>query len=327
MVNYEPADKMVCPECGHVFQGNGWAGIDAHWRSKHEEVMPFEEAWPLLRYGEYTSQGKKEIKGSVTLENKNYPRVVAIDPAPAKPSTVFDGTCFTHMPAPELRDYLKRISHEPGTLVCWDAPLTGPADVVRAGSTRYDFTKRPIERFFSSKQTGFKAPTGISVLGYAACPHWTITRSLLGLPRVGAFDAPDSRLPFGLVTQMGDLDAGRPSVVEIHPALAAWLWCRHDRPEGASWSYKGSTDPERERRVRTEMWDIIRKRADVAADLPQPETDDEFDAAVGFVLGAMLMRDQAHASGRCTILGNARDGAWLVPCVPKLVATWDRWPD
>jgi len=28
-----------CPECGHVFQGNGWDGIDAHWRAKHEHVM------------------------------------------------------------------------------------------------------------------------------------------------------------------------------------------------------------------------------------------------------------------------------------------------
>ena len=34
-----------CPECGHVFQGNGWDGIDAHWRSKHEDVMPYEEFW------------------------------------------------------------------------------------------------------------------------------------------------------------------------------------------------------------------------------------------------------------------------------------------
>lgn len=45
--------KKVCPECGHVFKGNGWDGIDAHWRSKHEDVMPYEEAWPLLRDERY----------------------------------------------------------------------------------------------------------------------------------------------------------------------------------------------------------------------------------------------------------------------------------
>ena len=48
--------QKVCPECGHVFQGNGWDGVDAHWRSKHENIMPYEEAWPLLRDGKYMAQ-------------------------------------------------------------------------------------------------------------------------------------------------------------------------------------------------------------------------------------------------------------------------------
>ncbi|WP_208976413.1 hypothetical protein [Polycladidibacter hongkongensis] len=55
--NYGPIvperGKKVCPECGHVFQGNGWDGIDAHWRAKHEDVMPYEQAWPLLKEGHY----------------------------------------------------------------------------------------------------------------------------------------------------------------------------------------------------------------------------------------------------------------------------------
>ena len=38
----------VCPECGHIFQGNGWDGIDAHWRAKHEQVMPYIEFWNSL---------------------------------------------------------------------------------------------------------------------------------------------------------------------------------------------------------------------------------------------------------------------------------------
>lgn len=35
----------VCPICGHVFQGNGWDGIDAHWRARHEEIIPYEQFW------------------------------------------------------------------------------------------------------------------------------------------------------------------------------------------------------------------------------------------------------------------------------------------
>jgi hypothetical protein len=43
----------VCPECLHVFQGNGWDGIDAHWRAHHEDVMRYEDAWPLIKVGQY----------------------------------------------------------------------------------------------------------------------------------------------------------------------------------------------------------------------------------------------------------------------------------
>lgn len=47
------SETKVCPECGHVFKGNGWDGIDAHWKLRHDAVMPYEEAWPLLKGGTY----------------------------------------------------------------------------------------------------------------------------------------------------------------------------------------------------------------------------------------------------------------------------------
>jgi hypothetical protein len=44
--------KKVCPVsgCGHVFQGKGWDGIDAHWRAKHEKDLDisYEEFWSNL---------------------------------------------------------------------------------------------------------------------------------------------------------------------------------------------------------------------------------------------------------------------------------------
>lgn len=45
--------QKTCPICGHRFKGNGWDGIDAHWRSRHEEILPYERAWPLIRSGRY----------------------------------------------------------------------------------------------------------------------------------------------------------------------------------------------------------------------------------------------------------------------------------
>jgi hypothetical protein len=49
----------MCPECQHQFLGKGFDGIDAHWRSKHEEIMPYSEAWPLIKSGSYRSLGAK----------------------------------------------------------------------------------------------------------------------------------------------------------------------------------------------------------------------------------------------------------------------------
>ena len=46
--------RSTCPECGHRFKGSGFDGIDAHWRSKHEDVMPYKEAWPLIKSGSYS---------------------------------------------------------------------------------------------------------------------------------------------------------------------------------------------------------------------------------------------------------------------------------
>ena len=40
-----------CPACGHLFMGAGWGGIDAHWKAQHEHIMPYKEAWPLIKEG------------------------------------------------------------------------------------------------------------------------------------------------------------------------------------------------------------------------------------------------------------------------------------
>lgn len=40
-----------CPECGHLFRGKGWGGMDAHWRANHEAIMPYKEAWEIIKAG------------------------------------------------------------------------------------------------------------------------------------------------------------------------------------------------------------------------------------------------------------------------------------
>ncbi len=45
--------SKICPECDHVFQGKGWDGIDAHWKANHAHIMRYEQAWPLIKSGNY----------------------------------------------------------------------------------------------------------------------------------------------------------------------------------------------------------------------------------------------------------------------------------
>ena len=43
--NISEKQPRICPVCAHVFQGNGWDGIDAHWRAHHDQLMPYGEFW------------------------------------------------------------------------------------------------------------------------------------------------------------------------------------------------------------------------------------------------------------------------------------------
>jgi hypothetical protein len=62
--------RKVCPECGHRFRGNGWDGIDAHWKSKHENVLPYTKAWPLIQAGKYDSPEREDIEDIFIAEKR-----------------------------------------------------------------------------------------------------------------------------------------------------------------------------------------------------------------------------------------------------------------
>ncbi|HEY5793717.1 MAG TPA: hypothetical protein VIU82_01785 [Bosea sp. (in: a-proteobacteria)] len=46
-----PPTAKSCPECGHAFRGGTWGGIDAHWKALHGEIMPYKDAWPIIKAG------------------------------------------------------------------------------------------------------------------------------------------------------------------------------------------------------------------------------------------------------------------------------------
>lgn len=244
-------------------------------------------------------------------------RIVGIDPAPAKPSTIFDGTCFRQLGPGELRTFVRDLGAGTGcTLVCWDAPLTGPRHP--GGEIgEHDFTTRVIEQFFTREIHGWKTPRGISVRGYAGCPHWTLGRAVLGLPRVGAFDLPESQLPLRLV---GEPPCAGANVVEVHPALALWLWCREQWPEKQPWTYKHDVA------VRAEMVEILlagphaRRFATCFEASGWEDDDDHLDAAVAWVLGCAWVAGDA-----VEVLGNEHSGSFLLPRETRMQAAFARF--
>ncbi len=75
------------------------------------------------------------------------------------------------------------------------------------------------------------------------------------------------------------------------------------------------------------MWEIILGRSGFEDDVLRPETDDEFDVAIGYILGKLFNLDGDQGPRRSLILGDREHGAFLLPNLPGLVDAWIRWKE
>lgn len=162
---------------------------------------------------------------------------------------------------------------------------------------------------------------------------------VLGLPKVGPHSAAHVDLPFRLVTtneQLAKTDK-RASVVEVHPAVAIWLWYigADRRPE--DWSYKNikvkkktsenesKTDfQQRSKRIREGRvlahWKAVSEIANVPKHVPTPKNDDELDAII-----AWLLADRWISGKGVVLLGNQKTGCFLVPKIDALLEAFGRF--
>jgi hypothetical protein len=221
-------------------------------------------------------------------------RVIGIDPAPKNDATIYDGHDWSTCKAQELPDYIHRLSKgQDDLLVCWDAPLTagkeGPPGC---------YYVRQIEKFFNP-------PRGISVQAYAGCPHWAVTQAAVGLPRLGKFNC--NNIPLKLCVS-GECPQTGKNIVEVHPAVAIWLWCKASYTTG-SWEYKENKE------TVAKLWkelteSIAREKYLYQSGRQAPANDDELDAYVAWLLGTKW-----QAKDGVVLLGNADTGSFLVPDV------------
>ncbi len=261
---------------------------------------------------------------------------IGCDVGSGKGAHLFDGGSAVEERNPQqLDEYLVLRRSRSDVLIAWDSPLTGPCDPDKPLVRGQDLTQRPIETFFRSGE--WKAPKGISVLPYCGCSHWTLSMRVLGLPKVGPYSTGYAELPFRLVSsreQLAKTDE-RASVVEVHPAVAIWLWYRAANRTPAAWSYKGikveriKDEPDaqfrqRAKQVRTQRvlthWQEVCNNVDGAKELPTPTNDDELDAIV-----AWLLADRWITGSGVVLLGNQKSGCFLVPKIDALLEAFARF--
>lgn len=220
-------------------------------------------------------------------------KVIGIDPAPSKKSTICDGQHFLQKSPEDLKCYLQELQSNANDkiLICWDAPLS-------FGDNKSNFYTRKIESFFNNPS---RLPKGISVQGFAGCPHWAISQHLLGYPKIGDFDH-GAKPPFGLVFER---EAITKSVTEVHPGLAIWVWLKDVRELNENWLYKKNSTTRTN--IESALGKLFPKDKQV---IDQIENDDHLDAYVAWKLGRVWIDDEGKT---VRILGNTRLGSFLLP--------------
>lgn len=236
-------------------------------------------------------------------------KIIGIDPAPTKKSTVYDGNKFVDYDYKELKEYLEELNQSSeGILICWDAPLSFSLDC------ETPFSKRIIEKFFSRKE-GYKTPEGISIMGYSTCPHWMISQYLLGYPKINSIDA-NSIDPFNLVFKNSNL-VGKKSITEVHPALALWLWCKQGTTR-KNWTYK------KDDKVFNALKDILISKGIVSVEKAKYiDNDDKLDAYIAWKLGELWVTN----NDQVIILGDNKTGSLLLPKNENVIRGFNKFKE
>lgn len=241
-------------------------------------------------------------------------QIIGIDIAPGKKSTIYDGNCYHHMSADTLNNYLISLQNDKNktVLLCWDAPLTGPQTTTRDNYIfrSGDFTKRIIEKEY------FNVPKGISVMGYASCPHWTITKFLTGYPIIGDYCLKEN-LPFTLVTnEETQIENGKKYIAEVHPALSIWLLMKDTVAEGYNWIYKDMNVSELNSfsvDFNATLMAILPKESNEKIVMTTPQNDDELDAYAAWLMGYLWINKINLNNFSIKLVGSKESGCIILP--------------
>jgi len=220
--------------------------------------------------------------------------VLGIDPAPAKQSVVFDGKRFYHFTPKELKEYIDilTIQEEP-LFVAWDAPLSAAL-----GEDDFSLTIRRIERFFNRNGRWAKEmfiPEGISTLGFASCPHWSISQYIFGYPAINVNYHNGMKFELVMDNEVPFQERAGHFITEIHPALSMWILLKESIDDplfNDSWKYKGDSSKSTKKRshiIVEHLFTLAITQEYIDTSKISISMDDELDAFVCWLMGRALV--------------------------------------
>jgi len=189
--------------------------------------------------------------------------VVGVDPAPSKGLCVyaynpqdasntnagFDRHYKATCGALALREFSQKVNElaeAHSVLICWDAPLTMPANFNEREIERKAKPKKPDKM---NKDEWASAKRNLaSVLPAAGCSHWVITQKVLGFPGFDNKQLGNALLNAKLIFDTSEIKSPGIFATEVHPALAIQIALGQDtideldkggKLSGTGWSYKG----------------------------------------------------------------------------------------
>jgi len=221
----------------------------------------------------------------VSRDTKQW-RVIGIDPAPTKPTVLYDGNIFSSVKPPKIREYIVDVAQKStSVLIAWDAPLSF------ANTNFYD---RPVDKavraWIKAKITGRRVSAkAINARCFAGLPHWAISCFTLGLP----FGQPLCGLALlPSIPTEGQIGL---FAIEVHPAVAM----------GAKWISRQFRDPFPCYKKNPTACAKIARRLGFPRDAGK--NDDNLDAYVAYWLGQLFL------SGEASWLGDPATGGYVLP--------------
>lgn len=238
-------------------------------------------------------------------------KIIGIDPAPSKDTVIYDGRKFRIIKVKNLKRFISCMEKlYEDIFICWDAPLSAATS-----KGCFNLYERNIEKFFNrqtKKNKSFTIPQGISTLGYAGCPHWTISQYIFGYPVLNyEFTKP---LKYTLVSSQSDIANKGLYITETHPALSMWIWAKNSHII-KSWLYKHNSKKVDQR---VEMIQNIIEDLETRLDIRIPKDEilldtkhmsDKLDAYICWLLGKKLF----EFNNKVKIYGDSLNGSFLLP--------------